>query len=86
MTSDYGIRYLNQVIKFYFIIPVSACLAMASLGQSGKDLHAADHGAITLQDDEGRIFKANGQRLKIFLEPEQPELEEIDVFELHEAV
>ena len=30
------------------------------------------------------IFKANGQRLKIFLEPEIPELEEVDVYELSE--
>ena len=45
-------------------------------------LNAADHGAITLQDDDGNIFKANGQRLKLFLEPEMLELEEVDVFEL----
>ena len=47
-------------------------------------LNAADQGAITLQDDDGNIFKANGQRLKIFLEPEIPELEEVDVYELSE--
>ena len=47
-------------------------------------LNAADHGAITLQDDDGNIFKANAQRLKIFLEPEIPELEEVDVYELSE--
>jgi len=47
-------------------------------------LNAADHGAITLQDDDGNVFKANGQRLKIFLEPEIPELEEVDVYELTE--
>ena len=47
-------------------------------------LNAADHGAITLQDDDGNVFKANGQRLKIFLEPEIPELEEVDVYELSE--
>ena len=47
-------------------------------------LNATDHGAITLQDDDGNIFKANGQRLKIFLEPEIPELEEVDVYELSE--
>ena len=46
-------------------------------------LEAVDHGAITLQDDDGNVFKANGQRLKIFLEPEMPPLEEVDVFELH---
>ena len=47
-------------------------------------LNATDHGAITLQDDDGNVFKANGQRLKIFLEPEIPELEEVDVYELTE--
>ena len=47
-------------------------------------LNAADHGAITLQDDDGNVFKANGQRLKVFLEPEMPKLEEVDVFELTE--
>jgi hypothetical protein len=45
-------------------------------------LNAADYGAITLQDDDENIFKANGQWLKVFLEPEMPELEEVDVFEL----
>ena len=45
-------------------------------------LDAADHGAVTLQDDDGNIFKANGQRLKVFLEQKMPELEEVDVFKL----
>ena len=47
-------------------------------------LNAADHGAITLQDDDGNIFKANSQRLKIFLQPEIPKVEEEDVYELSE--
>ena len=47
-------------------------------------LNTADHGAITLQDDDRNVFKANDQRLKIFLEPEIPELEEVDVYELTE--
>ena len=47
-------------------------------------LNAADHGTITLQEDDGNVFKANGQRLKIFLEPEIPELKEVDVYELTE--
>ena len=45
-------------------------------------LDAADHGAVTLQDDDGNIYKTNGHRLKVFLEPEMPNLEEVDVFEL----
>ena len=47
-------------------------------------LNAADHGAVTLQDDDGNIFNDNGQRLKVFLEPEMSELEEVDVFKLSE--
>ena len=47
-------------------------------------LNAADHGVVTLQDDDGNIFKTNGQRLKVFLEPEMLELKEVDVFELSE--
>jgi hypothetical protein len=30
------------------------------------------HRAITLQNNEGTLFKVNGQRLKIFLEPNKP--------------
>ena len=47
-------------------------------------LNAADHGAITLQDDDLNVFRANGQRLKIFLQAEISELEEVDVYELTE--
>ena len=45
-------------------------------------LDAADHVAVTLQDDDGNTFKVNRQRLKVFLEQEMPELEEVDVFDL----
>ena len=48
-------------------------------------LNATDHGAVALQDDDGNIFKVNGQRLKVFLEQEMLELEEVDVFELSEV-
>ena len=47
-------------------------------------VNAADHGAITLEDDDGNIFKANGMRLKVFLELEMSELEDVEVFELTE--
>jgi hypothetical protein len=39
---------------------------------------ASSHGAVTLQNDKGTLFKVNGQRLKLFLEPNK-ELEELDV-------
>jgi hypothetical protein len=44
-----------------------------------KVIDVASHGAVTLQDDTGNIFKVNGQRLKVFLELENSE--EIDVIE-----
>jgi hypothetical protein len=42
-------------------------------------LHAVDHVTVTLQCNDGDIFKANGQRLKIFLEPNPQDFEEVDV-------
>jgi len=32
-------------------------------------VNASSHGAVTLQDDEGKLFKVNGQRLKVFHMP-----------------
>ena len=32
-------------------------------------VNTSSHGAVTLQDDEGKLFKLNGQRLKVFHEP-----------------
>jgi hypothetical protein len=32
----------------------------------------SSYGAVTLQTDEGTLFKVNGHHLKIFLEPENP--------------
>jgi hypothetical protein len=45
-------------------------------------LNSASHGAVTLQDSDGNNFKINRQRLKIFLEPIMPNLEEFDVIEV----
>jgi hypothetical protein len=42
-------------------------------------LHAVDHGAITLQCNDGDIFMANGQRLKLLLKPNPQDFEEMDV-------
>jgi hypothetical protein len=38
-----------------------------------------DHGTVTLQCDDGDTFKANGQHLKLFLEPNPQDFEEVDV-------
>jgi hypothetical protein len=37
----------------------------------------SSHGAVTLQNNEGTLFKVNGHHLKIFLEPNKP-LEVVD--------
>jgi len=34
-------------------------------------ISSSSHGAITLQDDKGTLFKVNGHHLKIFLEPDK---------------
>ena len=34
-----------------------------------KVISTSSHGAVTLQNDEGTLFKVNGHHLKIFLEP-----------------
>ena len=44
-----------------------------------KVIEASSHGAITLQDDTSNTFKVIGQRLKVFLEPQN--LEKIDMIE-----
>jgi hypothetical protein len=42
-------------------------------------LDVADHGTVTLQCDDGDTFKADGQRLKSFHEPNPQDFEEVDV-------
>jgi hypothetical protein len=44
-------------------------------------LHATDHGVVTLQCDDRDTFKANGQRLKLFLEPNLQDFEQVDVLD-----
>jgi hypothetical protein len=40
-----------------------------------------DHGAVTLQCDDGDTFKANGQRLKLHHEPNPQDFQEVDVLD-----
>jgi hypothetical protein len=47
-------------------------------------INSSPHGMITIQDDDSNIFKVNGQRLKLFLEPSHnanfnQELDRIDL-------
>jgi hypothetical protein len=43
-----------------------------------------DHGAVTLQCNDGDIFKANDQCLKLFLQPNPQDFEEVDVLDFLE--
>ena len=45
-----------------------------------KVISTSSHGAVTLQNDKGTLFKVNGHHLKIFLKPEKPpeDLDEVD--------
>jgi hypothetical protein len=43
-----------------------------------KVTEVASHGAVMLQNDEGKLFKVNGQRLKVFLDAQLPK-EELDI-------
>ena len=45
-------------------------------------INTSTHGAVTIQDNDGNIFKVNGQRLKVFLEPSHITNQEIDRIEL----
>ena len=45
-------------------------------------INTSPHGAITIQDDDGNIFKVNGQCLKVFLEPSYKANLEIDRIDL----
>jgi hypothetical protein len=47
-------------------------------------LHTMDHSVVTLKCDDGDTFKANGQHLKLFLEPNPQEFKEVDVLDFLE--
>ena len=49
-----------------------------------KVIDTSTHGAITIQDDIGNTFKVNGQCLKIYLEPQNNLVEELDMIEFIE--
>jgi hypothetical protein len=47
-------------------------------------LHPTDHDVVTLQCNDRDIFKANDQCLKLFLEPNPQDFEEVDVLDFLE--
>jgi hypothetical protein len=47
-------------------------------------LHVTDDGTVTLQFNDGDIFKENGKHLKLFLEPEPHDFKEVDALDFLE--
>jgi len=47
-------------------------------------IEVAPHGAVTIKDDGGNIHKVNGQRLKVFLEPEPHSFDKINLVSFKE--
>jgi hypothetical protein len=45
-----------------------------------KVIRTSSHGVVTLQNNEGTLFKVNGHHLKIFLEPNKGP-KELDIIE-----
>jgi hypothetical protein len=82
MTSESRSSNLVREIMYFSLTLVFIYLVMVSFGVSGKALHsthAMDHGTVTLHCDDGDTFKANGQCLKLFLEPNPQDFKEVDV-------
>jgi hypothetical protein len=73
----------SREVRYFFLTPVFIYLVMVSFVVSGKTpylvLHTVDHSVVTLQCDYGDTFKANDQHLKLFLEPNPQDFEEVDV-------
>jgi hypothetical protein len=81
MTRGSRRRSLHLKIRYYFL-NFRVKLFMHGKLQSKWEqpftvVNTSSHGAVTLQTDEGTLFKVNGHCLKIFLEPKQP-LEVVD--------
>ena len=72
-----GLRRSSPLeIRYYFLIPGLNYSGMENFGANGegpfKVISTSSHGAVTLQNDEGMLFKVNDHHLKIFLEPKKP--------------
>jgi hypothetical protein len=75
----------DKVLLFYSRIPLFGHSKLHSKWEGPNlVLHTVDHGAVTLQCDDGDTFKANGQRLKLFLELNPQDFEEVDVLDFLE--
>ena len=81
MTRESRRRSSPQEIRYYFFNFKVKLFGHEKLQSKWKGpfdvVSSSSHGAVTLRNKEGTLFKVNGQRLKIFLEPNN-ELEEVD--------
>jgi hypothetical protein len=72
-------RSLHPELRYYFLILGSNYSGMENFEANAKDhftvVNASSHGAVILQSHECTLFKVNGHRLKIFLEPTRPNVD-----------
>ena len=88
MTSDYKTRNSNKETRSYFTIQDSNFLAKENYKANGMDhtSYTRFHptGAVTIMDAKGDQYVVNGQRLKVFLEPDVVPLHYIDIYTMDE--
>jgi hypothetical protein len=80
-TSESRPSNLSREIRYFSLTLVFIYLVMVSFVVSGKAPTYYCTPRITLQCNDGDIFKANGQLLKLFLEPNPQDFEEVDVLD-----
>jgi hypothetical protein len=87
MTSKSRSNNSSQKIM-YFFNPCAHLFGHGKLHSKWEGLylvlHATTHSAVTLQCNVGDTFKANDQHLKLFLQPEPRDSEEVDVLDFLE--
>ena len=49
-------------------------------------IEASSHGVVMLQDDEGNLFKVNGQHLKVVLEPQNLAVDLIKFLQFNDPI
>jgi hypothetical protein len=86
MITGFSKKSSRKETKFFYLTPRSSYSVKENFGVNGKGwntvVNTSSHGAITIQDDKGNTFKANSQRLKVFLEPSYNFNEKIDIIKL----
>ena len=88
MTSDYKTRNSKKETRSYSTIQDSNSLAKENCKANGMDTYVVHSvsptGAVTIMDVKGDQYVVNGQRLKVFMEPDVVPLHCIDIYTMEE--